>query len=199
MWTGLAQSGLHMPEKDIAFATLMERVQAGCADAAKELHESYGRHILKAVRRRLHDRLRSKYDSLDFVQDVWASFFADVPQQHRFAEPKDLVAFLSRMAENKVAQAVRKRLVRQKYNVKREQPLEEPVQTEVPAPEATPSEIVMGREEWDQLLQKQPLVHRRVLILMREGRSPEKISEELGISQKTVLRVIHRALPEDPS
>ncbi|MBI3410243.1 MAG: sigma-70 family RNA polymerase sigma factor [Planctomycetes bacterium] len=188
-----------MPEKDIAFATLMERVQAGCADAAMELHESYGRHILKAVRRRLHNRLRSKYDSLDFVQDVWVSFFADVPQQRRFAEPRDLVAFLSRMAENKVAQAVRKRLVRQKYNINRERRLETPVQADVPAPGATPSEVLMGREEWDQLLQRQPLVHRRILILMREGKSPEEISEELGISQKTVLRAIRRALPEDPS
>jgi RNA polymerase sigma factor (sigma-70 family) len=186
-----------MLEKDLEFATLMEQVQAGCAEAAQQLHEEYAQHILRAVRRRLHARLRSKYDSLDFVQDVWASFFTDIPQKHTFARPEDLVAFLSRMAQNKVAHAVRTRLVRQKHNVNRERQLGTPAQPELPAQQATASEIVMGREEWDQMLQRQPLVYRRILTMVREGKSSSCIAEELGISQKTVVRVIRRVLPGD--
>jgi RNA polymerase sigma factor (sigma-70 family) len=198
-WTAVASVVAFMIEKDVDFASLMEQVQAGCPDAARKLHEVYGEHILKAVRRRLHAKLRSKYDSLDFVQDVWASFFTAIPQKHKFSEPKDLIAFLSRMAANKVAMAVRQRLVRQKYNVNRERSLDTPTGPEILAIQATPSEIVMGREEWDLMLQRQPLVHRRILILVREGKSPSRIAAELGISEKTVQRVIRRAMPEEPS
>ena len=94
-----------MSAQDADFGTLMAQVQEGCTEAAQKLHEVYGPHILRAVRRRLHQRLRSKYDSLDFVQDVWASFFGDVPQKYTFAQPEDLVAFLSGMAQKKVAAA----------------------------------------------------------------------------------------------
>jgi RNA polymerase sigma-70 factor (ECF subfamily) len=188
-----------MAEQDLEFATLMAGVQAGSADAAQQLHEHYARHILRAVRRRLHRKLRPKYDSLDFVQDVWASFFEDVPQKHKFERPEDLVAFLSRMAANKVAQAVRKGLVRQKHNINREASLEADGPADVIARQATASEILMGCEEWEQLLARQPPVHRRVLLLLREGRSQVSIALELGISQKTVHRLIRRVLPEYPS
>lgn len=188
-----------MAETDLEFAALMAGVQSGSAEAARQLHEHYAQHILRAVRRRLHRKLRPKYDSLDFVQDVWASFFADIPQKYSFARPEDLVAFLSRMAENKVAQAVRTRLLRKKYNVNREAPLEAENRSELSAQQATASEIVMEQEEWDQLLDRQPPVHRRVLLLLREGRSQISIALELGISPKTVGRVIRRALPEYPA
>jgi RNA polymerase sigma factor (sigma-70 family) len=188
-----------MPEKDSEFATLMERVQAGSDEAAQQLHELYGQHILRAVRRRLHAKLRSKYDSLDFVQDVWASFFTDIPQKRVFARPEDLVAFLSRMAQNKVRQAVRTRLKQQKYNVNRERPLETPSRPEFLAQQATVSEIAMGREEWDQLLARQPPVHRRVLLSWRDGKSSAQIAQDMGISQKTVDRVLRKALSGDGS
>lgn len=188
-----------MAETDLDFANLMKKVQAGCPEAAEQLHATYGQHILRAVRRKLHPKLRSKFDSIDFVQDVWASFFADVPQNYTFAEPRDLVAFLIRLAKNKVAQAVRTRLIRAKHNINREQPLDISTGPELAAKQATVSEIVMGREEWDKLLKGQPLVYRRILMLVREGKPSSKIAAELGVTQQTVNRVIRRLLPQEQS
>lgn len=186
-----------MTDRGTEFATLMKQVQAGNKEAARELHGLYGPHILRAVRRRLHQRLRSKFDSIDFVQDVWASFFADVPEKNYFESPEDLIAFLTVMARNKVADAVRLRLQRQKFNLNRERPLERtPLGADrFPASQQTPSEIVMDREEWAQFLEKQPLVHRRILVLLREGKPSIKIAEELGISQRTVNRVLRKVVP----
>src|SRR6478736_4128141 len=57
------------------FAALIEQVRAGSQEAAWTLVEKYGRDVQRFVRRTLHQRLRSKFDSLDFVQIVWGSFF----------------------------------------------------------------------------------------------------------------------------
>lgn len=180
------------------FPGLIRRVQHGCTEAARELHELYGPHVERTVRRYLHEKLRSKYDSTDFVQDVWASFFVDAAEK-RFETPQELVAFLTRMARNKVAEAVRTRMVRQKYNINREQPFQPSPTGSIPFPavQPTPSEIVMGREAWDKLLQTVPLVHRRILLLLRDGKSPDRIAEEVGVSRKTVTRVIRKAFPEE--
>ena len=80
------------------FRDLMRQVQAGSEEAARRLCDVYGSHILRVVRRRLPDHLRSKFDSIDFVQDVWASFFADPPQELGFDNPNALVAYLVRRA-----------------------------------------------------------------------------------------------------
>lgn len=178
------------------FRDLMARVQEGCKESAQILHDRYGHHLLRAVRRRLHQSLRPKFDSLDFVQDVWASFFADVPHKRCFQRPEELVTFLIAMARNKVADTARTRMVRQKYNVNREQPLDgKSWMREMTANVPTPSEVVMGREEWDLLLEGQPRVHRHILALVRDGQEPVGIAQELGISERTVRRVIQKNLP----
>src|SRR5438067_2760232 len=148
-----------MPDNDADFLALMERVLAGSPEAAREFTELYGPSLLRAVRLRLNRNLRPKFDSLDFVQDIWASFFTDLPRGRSFRSPAELVAFLTSLARNKVVDAVRHRLQGQKYNVNREQALEdlfEDDRTALVAQQPTPSEVAMGREEWERLLQRQP-------------------------------------------
>ncbi|MCI0640849.1 MAG: sigma-70 family RNA polymerase sigma factor [Gemmataceae bacterium] len=182
------------------FAELMQRVQAGDTDAARLLHAEYGPHLRRAVRKRLHQKMRSRFDSLDFAQDVWMSFFADAPQRYQFETPEQLVAFLTRMARNKVAAATRNRLIRKKQNINRECRMEDPAvpKTRLFAPTPTPSEIVGGREEWDQFLDRQPLVHRRIFLLLQKGHSSATIAAELGLSQRTINRVIRKVSPLPP-
>src|SRR5262245_23155107 len=148
------------------FADLMQRVLSGCMESTRKLHEEYGPHILRAVRRRLHKNLRAKFDSTDFVQDVWVSFFNDLPTRANFAEPEDLIAFLSRMASNKVAQVHRTRMLRKKHNINRERPLGQEIDA-VDRQQPTPSEVVMGREAWDELLKGLRPLHRAMLMLLR--------------------------------
>src|SRR5262245_7651335 len=92
------------------FEALMHRVRAGSPGAADELFERYGNSVRRVVRRWLHQPLRRHYDSTDFEQSVWASFFQGPADHGIFPTPEDLVAFLSRIAYNKVVDATRKRL-----------------------------------------------------------------------------------------
>src|SRR5260370_21457217 len=113
---------MSLPEDD--FRQLMTRVRAGSEEAARELFDRYSGHISRVVRRRLHSRLRTQYDSLDFLQAVWASFFAVPLEEYTFDHPEDLVRFLARMAYNKVVDVTRRRFGTVKHNINSERPFE---------------------------------------------------------------------------
>jgi RNA polymerase sigma factor (sigma-70 family) len=179
------------------FLRLLQDLHAGRAGAARRLYDQYGPYILKAVRRRLHARLRTKFDSMDFTQDVWASFFAHVADKYQLTSPHQLVRLLTTMARNKVVQTGRALTQRQKRNVHRETSLERQLKggADLVGPEPTPSQIVMAEESWDQLLAQQRPVHRRILLLLREGHTDATIAAEMGLSLKTVRRVARKLLP----
>src|SRR5260370_27837034 len=104
-----------MPNDDQEFKQLLQEIQDGSEDAARTFLDKYGRYILRVVRQRLSRRLRSKFDSDDFLQDVLASFFREPPPPEAFNEREALLAFLAQMARNKVSQTNRQRLDRRRY------------------------------------------------------------------------------------
>ena len=179
------------------FSLLMDRVRSGDETAAVEVLQRYGKEVRIAVRRRLHRRLRMKFDSLDFMQDVWASFFANPPTPQDFDDSRKLIAFLATLARNKVIDAHRRRMKTQKNNFCREQSLDRSTPggpDQVPAPGPTPSQEVTGDDQWTMLMATEPLVYRRILILLRERKKPREIAEELGLHRRTVCRVIDKLL-----
>src|SRR5262249_33295641 len=156
-----------------------------------KLFHDYGPLLLRAIRKRLTKRIRSKFDSTDFAQDVWASFYARERDNCRFQSPEDLLAFLTKVAHNKVAEKTRQPLKLQKYNVTREQSMDDSTKFDrerLIGNQPTPSYIAMSQEEWNEFLRKQPLVYRRIFILLREGKTRAEIAEEIGISVRTVQR-----------
>ncbi len=186
-----------MSETHNDFDGLMQRVREGSEDAVRELVERYGSHILLAVRRRLNRKLRSKFDSTDFVQAVWASFFAE-RDLGRFRGPEDIAAFLEAMARNKVIDEVRCRFQTRRYNIGREHSLEGSAAVDgnvLASPQPTPSQIVMAKEEWERRFQRQPEHYRRIVELRQRGRTQREIAQELGIHERTVRRVLEKFLP----
>jgi RNA polymerase sigma-70 factor (ECF subfamily) len=186
-----------MPASD-DFAALMQRVLSGCKEAADQLHAEYGPHIRRVVQRHLHRRLRTKFDSSDFVQDVWASFFIDLPTHANFDTPESLVAYLTAMARNKVAHTTRRRMKGSTRNINREQPFasEAGAAGTIDIFQPTPSAEAMGREAWEDLLKRSRPVERRVLTLVRAGKSPDWIADHLGITVRHVRRMIRKAFLE---
>src|SRR5947209_4816813 len=64
-WRRPRKEGMRMSVDRDEFKNLMRRVQEGSEDAARELLDRYGEHILRVVRRKLSRQLRSKFDSVD--------------------------------------------------------------------------------------------------------------------------------------
>jgi len=184
-----------MAMRNDEFHDLMERVRQGSEEAVQEFLDAYGHHVYRAVRRRLNRRLRAKFDSQDFVQEVWASFFTNLSTISTFDRPEAVVGFLIRVATNKVIDECRRRLTTQKYNVSIEFSLDgsgEWAKRTATTTDPTPSGVAVAHEQWHRLIDPQPSRYRRILELRVTGQTYEKIAKEVGVSEKTVRRVIRR-------
>jgi len=181
------------------FRSLMRQVGEGSESAAWTLVETYGPYILRTIRRMLHVDIRSKFDSTDFVQAVWASFFSGRGDLRRLETPEQLVAYLTTMARNKLVSEVRRRTISQKYNVRRERPLVEsggPGSPRALARDPTPSEVAVAREQWERMLHNQPPHYRSIIRLRLCGETYDDIAEQLQLSGRTVQRVLKKLLRE---
>jgi RNA polymerase sigma factor (sigma-70 family) len=177
-------------ENDLA--DFLQRIQTGDEEAARELLQKYEPEVRLVVRRQLPRLLRSRFDSLDFLQSVWGSFFRrmrDAPTE--FEDSRHLVAFLARAAKNKVIDEYR-RAASRKHDMHREEPLwgEGGRAREVPDSHDSPSEVAEAHEALGRMRELVPEEKRSILELKAEGYSSKDIGERLGISERTVQRVL---------
>ncbi|TVS11743.1 MAG: sigma-70 family RNA polymerase sigma factor [Planctomycetaceae bacterium] len=181
-----------MSTRETGFQELMQQIASGCDSAVENLISQYGNQLCRAVRRRLNPRLRQKFDTSDFVQAVWASFFCGRDQLNRFQHSGDFVAFLTKMARNKVVDECRHRLQTQKRDVTREQSIFTDASEEIPLPsrDPAPSQIAIRNERWQRMLEGLPSQYRRILELRVAGETHEDIARQLGVSDRTVRRVL---------
>ena len=180
-------------KEEVTFGGLLEQARQGSDEAAWDLVELYGPHVLRTVRRTISQEIRGKFDSEDFAQAVWASFFAASRQFNAVTEPRQLVGLLTKMARNKVIDEVRRRMQTQKYSVQRERVISEFEEaTPLESRDPTPSQFAIARERWVQLLQSQPERDRQIIRLRLMGKTNRSIAQELQISERTVRRVIDR-------
>ncbi|WP_435018013.1 RNA polymerase sigma factor [Tundrisphaera sp. TA3] len=171
-----------------SLSSLLARIRAGDDSAAYELTRRYEAQVRLVVRRQLPRMLRSRFDSMDFLQSVWGSFFRRMAADPvEMDEPRSLVAFLARAARNKVIDEYR-RAASQKADMSLEEPLYSA--GTVVGGEDSPSEIVEAREEFLRLMNLVPEDRRAVLELRVQGLSTREIGEKLGISERTVRRVL---------
>jgi RNA polymerase sigma-70 factor (ECF subfamily) len=176
------------------FQALLRQVQQGSHEAARELYETYVEHVLRGVRLRLWQRMRSRFDSQDFAQQVWASFFIEPGSLPRFQTPDELVHFLMGMAANKVTGEGR-HLLTQKNNIQRELRIDAmaPAAESHPASrDPTPSAVAVYHEQYGRLVEGQPPSVRRIVERRVEGMTFDEIAAELEIDESTARRVMKR-------
>jgi RNA polymerase sigma factor (sigma-70 family) len=185
-----------MSQHEGCLAQLLRRVREGDAAAAEELVEGYGPHVLRIVRRTLNPRLRSKFDSQDFVQSVWASFFADFRHLVDNIQLQDIAAYLGAIARHKTIDEGRRRLQTQKCLVNREVPWDgcsEESLAEIPDRVAGPTDAAVARETWGHLTNGRSDRSVQVFELRRHGASHVEIAQRLGVNERTVRRILDRA------
>jgi RNA polymerase sigma factor (sigma-70 family) len=186
-----------MEEWNDNFRDLMGRVREGSEDAAWELVNQYGESIRRAVRRALNERMRSKFDSLDFVQIVWNSLFRVRDKLDRFDRPEELTAYLVAMARNKVGMEVRRRLMTQKFDVRHEESLDQrhaKGYSDIASRQPAPIDVAIAREQWDRLVQDQPQRYRQIIELRLQGHTYQSIAETVDLDECTVRRFLKRLL-----
>jgi RNA polymerase sigma factor (sigma-70 family) len=170
----------------------LDRIRAGDELAARELLARYEAQVRLVVRRQLPRLLRSRFDSLDFLQSVWASFFLRLRAgPEKFEDPRYLVTFLAQVAKNKVVDQYR-RAVSRKQDMQREEPLSAGglPPRELIADQDTASELAEANEAFGRLQDRLPADRREILGLKVEGFSSREIGERLGLSERTVRRAL---------
>ena len=113
------------------------------------------------------------------------------PSPTEFEDSRHLVAFLARAAKNKVIDEYR-RAASRKHDMHREEPLwvDGHRPKDVPDPIDSPSEIAQAHEVFGRLRDLVPEEKRSILEMKAEGLSSKDIGERLGISERTVQRVL---------
>jgi len=170
---------------------LLARIRNGDEGAARELLTRYERKVRLVVRRQLPRLLRSRFDSLDFLQSVWGSFFHKIQTgPSDLQEEQNLIAFLAWAARNKVIDEYR-RAATQKQDVHRERRIGSSGHVEAHlAPGDTPSQLAQAHETYDRLRDLLPEDRRVILELKAAGHSCKEIGDRLGLSERTVERVL---------
>jgi len=185
-------AGEQSPNGEGELSDFLKRIQCGDDGAARELLQRFEAEVRLVVRRQLPRLLRSRFDSLDFLQSVWGSFFRRMrTSPTEFEDSRHLVAFLARAAKNKVIDEYR-RAASRKHDMHREEPLWDGGLRARDLPDSTdsPSEVAQAHEVLSRLRELVPEEKRSILEMKAEGLSSKDISERLGISERTVQRVL---------
>lgn len=181
---------------ETAFSELVSRAKSGDDQAVGTLLAEFEADVRLAVRRQLPRVLRSQFDSMDFVQLVWASVFAgDGVDPTRFENRQHLRAYLTGVAWNKVHEEYRRRTRTLKYDLGREEPLyvrrgglEQP--RDVPSHDPTPSQNLQEIDRLEQITAGCSDKEAEAIRLRGQGLTFEEIAARVGLSERTVRRLI---------
>jgi RNA polymerase sigma-70 factor (ECF subfamily) len=184
---------------DKNFHELVAGVKAGEPVAIRDFLRQFEPEVRMMVRARLPRRLRTQFDSLDFVQVVWQSFFTDAPRPAPdFVKVEHLRAFLAGVVRNKVFEQHRRLTRTEKYDVSREERLyvrrgEQDRPREVVSPGPSPSEAAQAGDRLAQLTAGRSQREVDVITLRRQGLTFDEIASRTGINERTVRRIIDLA------
>lgn len=179
---------------DHGFAAMIERIRQGDSTAAEELLRQYEPLVRRQVRMRLSDtRMTRLYDSVDYSQSVFASFFLRaVDGQFEIHEPQDLIRLLVTMTRNKIADSARKQLSDKRDGARSD--VESQVFHAVPTTESSPSQLVSFRELLERAKEKMSEEEVAIAELRREGLQWDEIANRLGGTAQSRRMQFSRAL-----
>lgn len=168
---------------------LIERLNGGDMEAAERVFAAYEPYLRMAVRRQLSGHLRSKLDSMDVVQSIWANVLRGFRGTGwHFNDREHVKAFLMRAVKNRLIDR------RRQFNraLELEQPLSATAASDLPSSkQARPSEVVQGEELWERILELCPPSHREVVRLKRQGLSLAEIAARTGFHVGSVRRILY--------
>ncbi|MDB5351626.1 MAG: hypothetical protein JWN86_2873 [Planctomycetota bacterium] len=165
------------------------RLNQGDVDAVGRVFQAYEPYLRIAVRRRMSPRLRSKVDSVDIVQSVFADVLRGVRDGgwHFDGRPQ-LLALLRRIAWRRLADRYQKHGLA----LEREQSLDETSPRSLPdATQPRPSQEAQGREFWERVLKSCPVAHHEVVRLRMNGYRMGEIASRTGLHEGSVRRILY--------
>ncbi len=172
---------------------LLQKARDGCPAARQELITRWLPHFLAVVRRQLGRtrRLRTIFDSDDFLQETRTALHCHDLDPGIFASPAAFVRFVQGIAMNKVRESQRKHLFTEKRDLNREYSLDSPAvdpERDLAVRDRAADVTALAEEQFQRLLQGRPLVDQCILCLRRNGQSYAAIAQAMGLHEKAIQR-----------
>ena len=182
-----------------ALNELIDRVRNGDEEAMGILFAEFQYEIQIFVRYKLPRQLRTRYDSMDFVQSVYQSIMVDWRNKppEDFASPEKVKDYLKGTAHNKILEIFRRETKSQRFGATREvsmvvraadSPNGENREIELASSDPTPSQHVQAQDVLNNLTRGKPPVYHQIALLRREGMTYAEIAEAVGLSERSVKR-----------
>ena len=168
---------------------LIHRLNTGDIEAAERIFVAYEPYLRIAISRNLSGALRSKLDTMDIVQTVWADVLTGFREAGwQFSGRNQLRAFLLTLARNRLIDRRR----HFKKAIEHERSLNEADPGDLPATRGPrPSEVVQGQELWNRMLDECPPRHQELLQLKRQGLTLAEIAEKTGLHEGSIRRILY--------
>lgn len=167
---------------------LIEKLNGGDVAAAERAFLAYEPYLRMAIRRQLSGPLRSKLDTMDIVQSVWADVLGGFREAGwRFTDRSHLRAFLMKVARNRLIDRRRQH----HRALEQERSLDQAVAELPGANQPRPSEIAQEHELWKRMLEECSPAHREILILKRQGMPNAEIARRIGLHEGSVRRILY--------
>jgi RNA polymerase sigma-70 factor (ECF subfamily) len=178
-------------------AQCLDQARNQSREALGQLWEHCRAYLLLVARKRLDPLLLGKICPSDLVQETFLEAQRDFAQFHGTSE-EELLAWLTRILLNNLANASRRYLGTEMRNVRREMQLPAGAGGDVAQDAAGPSQKVMAREDAEQLaqaIQQLPEHYRQVLRLRYEqDLTFEQIGTQLDCTAEAARKLWARAV-----
>jgi RNA polymerase sigma-70 factor (ECF subfamily) len=171
---------------DAGIESVLVRLGRGDVTAAGQLYTAYAAYVRAVVRRRFAPHLRTKFDSADVAQSVWAQVVRRVGAGWKVNTEPELRALLAVIARRRLA-------TRARAQPRPAARAGDSVLMAVPARnQASPSQVAHATDLWDRMLRLCAPEHRDILRLRREGLGLDEIAARTGLHEGSVRRVLRR-------
>src|SRR5262249_29655964 len=167
---------------------LLAQLCSGDRAAAGQLFLAFEPYLRKAVRRQLPARLRTKFDSGDILQSVWADVLRGFREAGwRFTDADHLRGFLFVPPRNRLIDRIRQH----QKAADREEPLGDgDEQHTLRSAQPGPCEVAQADDLWERIVASCPAEHRPILTLRSQGYSLAEIAERTDLHPDSIRRIL---------
>jgi RNA polymerase sigma-70 factor (ECF subfamily) len=173
---------------EATLADLLERLSGGDQAAAEEVFRTYEPYLRQVVRRLLGPDLRTKFDSVDIVQSVWADLLHGFrASEWSFHDADHLKAFLVTATRHRFLSRARRHRAAVNHEVSG---TDSDLPEDYTSPQPRPSQVLQADELWDRMLRECRPAHREILHLKREGYTVVEIASRTGLHEDSIRRIL---------
>ena len=174
---------------------LVSNYQAWSESAARDLFDKYCERLMKLAKRRIGQRMASRFDPEDVIQSAFRTFFTRVKNdEFTFEQEDDLFKLLVRLTVRKTLRRIAH------HNAAKRNPNHEAAQRtddvepfSLLAGQAVPPDMEVALiDEFQLLIGQLPELDRQVLELKVQGYTTAEIAEKVGSYERKVRRVLER-------